>query len=135
MKKFSSEGNGLWYELRFVYKKIEIIATSGIYQDHKNKIKLNAFLGGAAPPVMAKGNNFILFSPKKAAGAISCIRMLRDYSKQASLWPWCFKSSFFVNKDFHTLSPLRFYESEPIGYLHTCSNLVYTVTFIQTYSK
>ncbi|EIE83764.1 hypothetical protein RO3G_08469 [Rhizopus delemar RA 99-880] len=80
MKKFSSEGSGLWYELRFVYKKIEIIATSGIYQDHKNKIKLNAFLGGAAPPVMAKGNNFILFSPKKAAGAISCIRMLRDYS-------------------------------------------------------
>ncbi|KAI9485606.1 MAG: hypothetical protein EXX96DRAFT_515032 [Benjaminiella poitrasii] len=102
MKKFSKKGSGLGYELRFVYKKIEIIATGGIYQDYKNKFKLNAFLGVAAPPVMAKDNNFVLFSPKKKAnGTTSYIRMIRGYNKQANLWPWRLKSLFFIHKNFH----------------------------------
>ncbi|CAO3692890.1 unnamed protein product [Rhizopus stolonifer] len=51
--------------------------------------------------------------------AESYIGMLRDYGKNESLKPWCFKSTLYIQKNFHTPVPLEFYETEPPGYLKT----------------
>lgn len=96
MKQFQNERGGSWYELRFLYMNLEVIATGGLSQLKNNK--LNAFLGVAAPAQMADDDKFILFSPTKAVESIWCIRMLRNYSKRDSLKPWCCKSSFFAKK-------------------------------------
>lgn len=87
--------------------------------------KVDVFLGVAAPAVMAEDDMFILFSPIKAVETESCIRMLCDYSKNESLKPWCFKSKVYIQKNFHTPLPLKFYETEPFGYLSICSKLIY----------
>lgn len=81
IEKFQ-EGRGSWYELRFRYQKIEIIATGGLYNSNANNDDLRAFLGVAAPPSMASDSKFILFSPAKPAETVSCVRMLRNYKKK-----------------------------------------------------
>lgn len=125
MKNYTNDKGGSWYELRFLYRNIEIIATSGLSHLAKDKSKLDALLGVTVPAIMAKDDMFILFSPIMAVETEPCIRMLRDYSKNGSLKPWCFKSAVYIEKNFHTPLPLKFYETEPAGYLSICSKLIY----------
>lgn len=115
MKNYTDDKGGAWYELRFLYRNIEIIATGDLSHLAKDKSKLDAFLGVAALATMAEDDMYILFSPLKAVE--SCIRILRDYSKKGSLKLWCFKSAVYIEKNFHTPLPLRFYETDPAGYL------------------
>lgn len=122
MEKFQ-EGKGTWYELRFTFKKFEVIATGG-FHNNKDNNRMNAFLGVAAPAIIAEDTNFIFFSPVIIADSTACPRMLRNYRKKASLYPWCIKSAMFVDMDFSTPLPLQLHESEPVGYVSICSKLI-----------
>lgn len=74
MERFQ-EDRGSWYGLRFTFKKFEITATGGLSNTMYSS-KINAFLGIAAPSVIALDTKFILFSPVYAAETISYSRML-----------------------------------------------------------
>ncbi|KAI9486097.1 MAG: hypothetical protein EXX96DRAFT_454939, partial [Benjaminiella poitrasii] len=73
------EGKRQWYELRFLFKNVGIIATGGLSNSTNNKDGLYAFLGMTAPTVLAFGNKYILFSPVYALNSMSCPRILRNY--------------------------------------------------------
>lgn len=71
----SEERKGSWNELRFRYKKIEIIATGGLY----NK---GSKLG--AQSQMARNTSLNVFSPITPEESVSWIRILKNYKKGAS---------------------------------------------------
>lgn len=90
---------------------------------------MDAFLGVAAPSLMAFDDRFILFSPIQAADTELCPRMLRNYKKEASLNPWCIKSSFFCSLNFCTPVPLELFQTEALGYVSICSKLLSLALF------
>ncbi|RCH80223.1 hypothetical protein CU097_000882, partial [Rhizopus azygosporus] len=100
MKNYTNDKGGSCYELRFLYRNIEIITTGDLSHLAKDRSKLDAFLGVAAPAIMAEDDMFILLSPIMAMEAEPCIKMLRNYSKNGSLKPWCFKSAVYIDKSF-----------------------------------
>lgn len=101
------EGRGTWYELRFTYQQLEVIATGGLFSKKTNGNKIDAFLGVAAPSHMAHDTHFVLLAPAETTALASCSRTLRNYQKKSSLFKWCFKSSFFKEMG----SPLRALQS------------------------
>ncbi|KAI9356397.1 hypothetical protein BD770DRAFT_390152 [Pilaira anomala] len=121
------EGRGSWYELCFWCQRFEIVATGGLC-NHENgsRDKLDAFLGVTIPSFIGKDSNPIFFSPNTPVQTVSCIRMLRNYKKEASLKKLCFKSSFFLDMDFTTPDQLNLYEEkEPNnGFISVCSKLI-----------
>ncbi|KAI9360566.1 hypothetical protein BD770DRAFT_318583, partial [Pilaira anomala] len=118
-------GKGTWYELRFRYQKLEFIATGGIFCEEKDKTKIGAFLGVAVPSHLTLNTNFLLFSLHQPTEIISCVRMLRNYKKKASLKKLCFKSLFFESIDFSTPAQLELYKHEPNGFISVCSKLLH----------
>lgn len=60
-------GRGLWYELRFRYKKLEFIATGRIVGCNDSSKNGSAFLGVAVPSVPASNNGLVWFSPSVPA--------------------------------------------------------------------
>lgn len=118
-------GRGLWYELRFRYKKLEFIATGGINGNNNSSKPVDAFLGVAVPPSVSQDTGLLWFSPLHSADSSACLRMLRNYKRRDSLKQWCFKSSFFLSKNFSTPGQLKLYKTEPAGYVAICSKLLY----------
>ncbi|CAO3692496.1 unnamed protein product [Rhizopus stolonifer] len=82
MEKCANERGGTWYELRFLYRNIEIITAGCLGHPAKDKSKLDALLVVASPAIMAQDGIFILFLSIKAAKTESYIRMLRDYCEK-----------------------------------------------------
>lgn len=109
IEKFQ-EGKGTWYELRFTYNKSEIVVTGALHGNLRNS-DINAFLGVSAPLSNRNDYNFLLFSPKAAGPTIAVARMLRNYKKEASMFPWCIKSVEFRNIGFSTPMPLELHEN------------------------
>ncbi|KAG2237063.1 hypothetical protein BDF21DRAFT_458294 [Thamnidium elegans] len=83
-----------WYELRFEYKKFEVIATGGYYnQDDSNDF--GTFVGTAAPDHMARDTQFILLSPVIPAKTTSKPKNFKKVNKSNK---WRFKSVLFSEK-------------------------------------
>lgn len=116
-----NEGGRSWYELRITFGKFEAIATGGLTGD--NNTEITPFLGVGVPSLLASDGNYILLSPTEAVSSISTTRMLRDYQRSQSLKQWCFKSSSFVEREFHTPAPLSLHENFD-GYVYVASKLI-----------
>ncbi|KAI8095419.1 hypothetical protein BDF21DRAFT_353063 [Thamnidium elegans] len=124
-----AEGKGVWYELKIRYKKVEIIATGGIYNRTDNNSNLGAFLGVSIPSALAHNTRLILFSPIVPTKSLSCIRMLRNYQKDASLKKWCFKSSFFNSMGFATPNQFKLHRLGRDDFVSACSILLRSIIF------
>lgn len=87
------EGRGSWHELCFWCYQCGIVVSGGLYNDGN---KLGAFLGVTIPSFIGEDLYLILLSPSIPADTSSCVRVLRNYKRNASLNEWYFKSSFFL---------------------------------------
>lgn len=72
-------GRGVWHELRFRYKELEVIVTVGITSGIKDDVKLNAFLGVAISSHISQETNCLRFALCYSPEIFSCVRMLQSY--------------------------------------------------------
>lgn len=124
MEKQENVGGGSWHELRITFGRYEAIVTRGFSgASIKYDCDVTPFLGVGVPSLLAQDNHFLLFSPATKVPTTSTTRVLRDYQRNQSLNQWCFKSSHFVEKNFHTPMPLLLHGNYE-GYVHVASKLV-----------